>query len=136
MSEEAKRQVIRTLRWVARVLALLVSLPFLYFLFFRSGEVLPRLSWSAPNEMPLFLAWLVVVAGILISWRWELVGGLMTAGAAILVGILGYAGCGADEVTTCLVVAVPYFLSGALLLGCCWGKERPQSPDANRRPAT
>lgn len=135
MSQEAKRKVIQAVRWVARVLALLISLPFLYFLFFRSGEVLPRLSWSAPNEMPLFLAWLVVVAGILISLRWELVGGLLTAVAAILVGVLGYAGCGSDEIATCMVVAVPYLLSGALLLSCCWGKQRLQSPNGGREPA-
>jgi hypothetical protein len=82
MSHEVKRFMIGTVRWGARVLALLVSGPFLYFLLFRSDEVVPTLSWRAPNQMPLLLAWMAVVVGIVISWRWEMIGGLLTAGSA------------------------------------------------------
>jgi len=124
MTRDTKRFFIDVVRWSARVLALLVSAPFFYFLLFRSGEVVPGLSWTAANQMPLFLAWLAVIAGILMSWRWQMAGGLVTAVSAIAVGALAYAGCGASELPTCMVVAVPYLLSGLLLLGCCWGRER------------
>jgi hypothetical protein len=132
MSREVKRFLIQTVRWVARVMALLVSLPFLYFLLFRSTEVVPSLSWRAPNQMPLFAAWVAVIAGILISWRWQMIGGLVTAVSAIAVGVLGYVGCGAGEVSTCLVIAVPYLLSGLLLLGCCWGREQMRSAESSQ----
>jgi len=124
MSQEVKRFLIHTVRWGARILALLVSGPFIYFLLFRSGEVVPALSWSDVNQLPLFVAWLAVIVGILMSWRWEMAGGLLTAASAILVGVFGYLGCGSSELLTCAVVAVPYFLSGLLLLGCCWGRKQ------------
>lgn len=136
MSQEVKRFMVDVVRWSARVLALVVSGPFLYFLIFRSGEVLPELSWRAPNQMPLFVAWLAVVIGILISWRWEMIGGLLTAVSAILIGAFSYLGCGSSELLTCALVAAPYFLSGLLILGCCWGKERLESTEANLGPAT
>jgi hypothetical protein len=131
MSQEVKRFMIGTVRWVARILALLVSGPFIYFLLFKSGEVVPELSWSAPNQMPLFVAWLAVVVGILMSWRWEMAGGLLTAASAILIGVFGYLGCGSGELLTCLIVAGPYLLSGLLLLGCCWGKDQLDAGEAN-----
>jgi len=127
MSQEVKRFFIGTVRGIARILALLVSGPFLYFLIFRSGEVVPSLSWTVPNEMPLFVAWIAVIVGVLMSWRWQMIGGFVTAASAIAIGALAYAGCGAEEFSTCMVVAVPYFLSGLLLLGCCWGSERLES---------
>ncbi|MGD8967527.1 MAG: hypothetical protein PVI07_08465 [Anaerolineae bacterium] len=135
MSQGAKRFMIGSVRWIARLLALLVSGPFVYFLLFRSGEVVPNLSWRAPNQMPLFLAWLAVIAGILLSWRWEMIGGLLTAVSAIAIGVLAYAGCGSGELLTCALVAGPYLLSGLLLLGCCWGKERVQSSELDRELA-
>jgi hypothetical protein len=124
MSQEVKRFLIRTVRWGARILALLVSGPFIYFLLFKSGEVMSALSWSDLNQLPLFVAWLAVIVGILMSWRWEMVGGLLTATSAILIGVFGYLGCGSSELLTCAVVAVPYFLSGLLLLGCCWARNQ------------
>jgi len=136
MSQEVKRFMVGTVRWIARILALLISGPFIYFLLFRSGEVVPELCWSAVNQMPLFVAWLGVVVGILMSWRWEMVGGLVTAGSAILIGVFGYLGCGSGELLTCLIVAGPYLLSGLLLLGCCWGKKRLESGDANAEATT
>jgi hypothetical protein len=131
MSHEVKRFMIGTVRWGARVLALLVSGPFLYFLLFRSDEVVPTLSWRAPNQMPLLLAWMAVVVGIVISWRWEMIGGLLTAGSAILIGIFGYLGCGTGELLTCFLVTGPYLLSGLLLLGCCWGRRQLESTEPN-----
>ena len=130
MTQETKRFLIGTVRWIARLLALLVSGPFIYFIIFRSGQVVPDLSWRAANEMPLFLAWLAVIVGILLSWRWQMIGGLVTAMSAIAIGVLAHAGCGAKELTTCLVVSVPYFLSGLLLIGCCWGTERLTRSDS------
>jgi hypothetical protein len=131
MSRETKRFIICAVRWVARVLVLLVSAPFLYFLLFRSGEVVPRLSWRVPNELPLFLAWVVVVVGFVISWRWEIVGGLVIAVAAVAIAILGVVGCGIDELPTCTLVAAPYLLTALLLLGCCWGRRRLECPGSN-----
>jgi hypothetical protein len=133
MSQEVKRFFIGTVRWSARVLALLVSGPFIYFLLFRSGQVVSELSWRAPNHMPLFLAWLAVIVGILASWRWEMIGGLVTATSAIAIGIFGYLGCGAGELLTCALVATPYFLSGLLLLGCCWGQRQLTSGERSHQ---
>jgi hypothetical protein len=76
--------------------------------------------------MPLFVAWLVLIAGVLVSLRWEMVGGLVMATSAIAVGVLAYAGCGSSELLTCTLVAGPYLVSGLLLLGSWWVRERMQ----------
>jgi hypothetical protein len=136
MSRGARRFLIGGLRWTAILLALLASGPFITFLFFRAGEVLPNLSWRAPNHMPLFVAWLIVMAGMLVSLRWEMVGGLMMAISAIAVGVLGYVGCGSGELLTCTLVAGPYLLSGLLLLASWWGRERMQASELGGQLAT
>jgi hypothetical protein len=128
--------LIAGLRWTAILLALLASGPFITFLLFRAGGVLPNLSWRAPNHMPLFLAWLAVMAGILVSLHWEMIGGLVMATSGIAVGVLGYLGCGSGELLTCTLVAGPYLVSGLLLLGCCWGKEQLASSELARDLAT
>jgi hypothetical protein len=129
MSQRARRFLIGGLRWTAILLALLASGPFITFLLFRAGEVLPSLSWGAPNHMPLFVAWLAVIAGVLVSLRWEMIGGLVMATSAIAVGVLGYIGCGSGELLTCTLVAGPYVISGLLLLGSWWGRERIQASE-------
>lgn len=133
MSHEVKGLMVGTVRWIARILALLMSVPFIYFLLFRSDQVVPKLSWRTPNQLPLFLAWVAIVVGILMSWRWEMLGGILIAVSAILIGVFGYLGCGSGELLTCLLVAGPYFLSGLLLLGCCWGKKRLEPAEPNSK---
>ncbi|MGD2143267.1 MAG: hypothetical protein PVF54_02180 [Anaerolineae bacterium] len=124
MSRGVLRYAIGGARWIARLLAVLASGPFISFLLFRSGEVIPNLSWRPPNQMPLLLAWLAVIVGILVAVRWEMIGGLVTAVSAVALGVLGYVGCGEGELLTCALVAGPYFLSGLLLLGSWWGREQ------------
>jgi hypothetical protein len=136
MSRRASRFLIGGLRWLAVLLALLASGPFITFLLFRAGEVLPNLSWRAPNHMPLFAAWLAVMVGVLVSLRWQMIGGLVMATSAIAVGVLGYLGCGSGELLTCTLIAGPYVLSGLLLVGCCWGRERLQASELARELAT
>jgi hypothetical protein len=135
MSRRVRRFIIRGLRWTALLVALLASGPFITFLLFRSGEVLPNLSWRAPNHMPLFLAWLAILAGFLIAWRWERIGGLVMAVSAIAVGVLAYLGCGPSELLTCCLVAGPYLLSGLLLLGSWRGREQLKALGPDRELA-
>jgi hypothetical protein len=136
MSRRPRRFLIGGLRWTAILLAVLASGPFITFLLFRAGEVLPKLSWRAPNHMPLFVAWLAVMAGVLVSLRWQMIGGLVMATSAITVGVLGYLGCGAGELLTCTLVAGPYLISGLLLLGCCWAREQLTSSELGRELAS
>ncbi|MGD2103596.1 MAG: hypothetical protein PVJ55_00590 [Anaerolineae bacterium] len=127
MTKETKRFLLNSLAWAARALGVLVSGPFVYFLLFRSSQVVPNLSWRAPNQLPLLFAWIAVLTGVVLAWRWEMIGGTVTAVSAVLVVALGYLGCGADELLTCTVVAGPYLLTGLVLIGCCWGRERLRS---------
>ena len=62
-------------RWTARVIAaLLLGL----FLIFAIGEGLPNLLTLSPAQQAETLAFAFVFGGILIGWRWELVGGLLS----------------------------------------------------------
>ena len=43
-------------RWIARIVGLLASGPFLLFLVFLGAAICPNLSWSNPQEMPLLIS--------------------------------------------------------------------------------
>jgi hypothetical protein len=62
-------------RWTARIIAaLMLGL----FLFFAIGEGLPNLLTVAPVIQAEFVAFALIFGGIVVGWRWELVGGLLS----------------------------------------------------------
>jgi hypothetical protein len=108
------------MRWGARVVGLLASGLFLQFMIRSGVRMLPALSWSGPREMPLFLAMVVSVAGVLIAWRWETAGGTMTVGGAVAIIVLAYVGAGLAIVPAAMMLTLPLFVAGVLCLACCW----------------
>jgi hypothetical protein len=72
-------------RWTARILGTLMFLLFLAFFF---GEGPPDLSRLTSTERLQFLCITVLFLGLVIAWKWEGLGGLITvAGFAFLVAI-------------------------------------------------
>jgi hypothetical protein len=114
-------------RWLARLLGLLASGPFLLFLVFLGATVCPRLSWSSPQGMPLFCILIMATVGVLIAWRWEMVGGLIVLLSASAVHVLVYLGSGRAASPPTLMVSVPYFVAGMLFLIAYWGKRQVES---------
>lgn len=116
-----------TMRWIARILALVVGGLFVYFVVEFGPRVFPTLSWTSAQGMPLLLGLLVALVGAVIAWRWELVGGLMTVAGAVIVMALVCVGSGLDMLFCAFLFTLPLLVVGALYLGCCW-RTRQQEP--------
>jgi hypothetical protein len=110
------------MRWVARLLALASVGLFVLFAVECGPRAFASLSWSSPQGMPLLIALLVALAGVVIAWRWELVGGTMAVVGAAAIMALVCAGSGFELFWCALVFTAPLLLAGALYMGCCWRK--------------
>ena len=107
------------MRWTARILALLAVGLFVYFAVGLGSRVFPTLSWE-PQGIPLMLALAVALAGVVVAWRWELVGGIMTvAGVAGIIALV-CAGSGPDMLFCAFLFTLPLLVAGALYIGCCY----------------
>ena len=108
-----------TMRWIARIVALIAVGLFVFFAVELGAKVFPTLSWG-PQGIPLLVALVVALAGVLVAWRWELVGGVMTvAGVAAIMGLVCL-GSGIDMFYCAFLFTLPLLLAGGLFLACCW----------------
>ena len=110
------------MRWLARLLAVASLGLFVLFAVECGPTALASLSWSSPQGMPLLVALLVALAGVVIAWRWELVGGALAVGGAVAIMALVCAGSGFELFRCALLFTAPLLLAGALYMGCCWRK--------------
>jgi hypothetical protein len=109
-----------TMRWTARILALVAGGLFAYFAVEFGPRVLFALSWTSAQGMPLLLGLLVALVGAFVAWRWELIGGLMTVAGAVIVVALVCVGSGLDMFYCAFLFTLPLLVAGVLYLACCW----------------
>lgn len=107
------------MRWTARVLALVAVGLFVYFAVDFGARVFPTLSWG-PQGIPLLVVVGIALAGVLVAWRWELVGGIMTLAGVVGIMALVCLGSGTDMLFCAFLFTLPLLVAGALYLGCCW----------------
>lgn len=110
----------KAMRWVARLVGLLAVGLFVAFIIMSGPRVFPELSLTNLQGIPLLVALVVALAGALVAWQWELVGGIMTmvgAGAIIALVCLG---SGTDMFLCSLFFTLPLLVAGALYLACCY----------------
>ena len=107
------------MRWTARILALLAVGLFVYFAVELGARVFPTLSWG-PQGIPLMVALAVALAGVVVAWRWELVGGIMTVAGVAGIMALVCVGSGTDMLFCAFLFSLPLLVAGALYLGCCY----------------
>jgi membrane protease YdiL (CAAX protease family) len=115
-----------TMRWAARLIGLAAAGLFVAFLVISGSFVLSEMDWASPQGLPLVLAVVVAVAGVLVAWRWELVGGLMAMAGSVAIMGLVCAGSGMDMLYCAFLFTLPLLLAGALYLGCCARKRVTQ----------
>ena len=84
--------------------------------------MLPALGWS-PQGIPLLIGLAVGLVGLLIAWRWELVGGVMAVAGAAGTMALVCLGSGTDMLYCAFLFTAPILVAGALYLACCWRKQ-------------
>ena len=111
------------MRWTARILALLAVGLFVLFAVELGSKVFPTLSWG-PQGIPLMVALVVALAGVVVAWRWELVGGIMTVAGVAAIMALVCTGSGTDMLFCAFLFTLPLLVAGALYLGCCWRTRR------------
>jgi hypothetical protein len=114
----------KAMRWAARVLALIAVGLFVYFAVEFGARVFPSLAWTSPQGIPLLVALVLALAGVLIAWRWELAGGMIAVGCSAAIIGLVCAGSGPDMFLCALFFTLPLLLAGVLYLGCCWRTRR------------
>ncbi len=114
------------MRGFARALGLWASVPLVLFLIYSGATVCPKLSWSSPQGMPLFIVLVMATVGVLIAWRWEMIGGAMAVVCAIAINALVYLGSGRALFYAALMNSVPFFVAGFLFLACCWRTRQTQ----------
>jgi CHASE2 domain-containing sensor protein len=114
------------MRGFAWALGLWASTPFVLFLIYSGARVCPKLSWSSPQGMPLFIIFVVAAVGVLIAWRWELIGGAIAVVCAIAINALVCLGSGRALFYAALMNSVPFFVAGILFLACYWRTRQTQ----------
>jgi hypothetical protein len=97
---------------------------FLLFLIEQGNRILPELTWGNPQGAPLLLAMVVAVAGVIVGWILELVGGLMTLIGAVAIPVLVFLGSGPSLLLAALILSLPLLICGGLCVGCCWRTRR------------
>lgn len=110
--------MVEGMRWSARLVGLVATALFLQLVIDWSPTAILKLPWSSATGMPLFLALLMSVAGVLIAWRWQTAGGVMASVGAIGIIFLVYLRSGSDLMIPALVMAAPLLIPGALYLAC------------------
>ena len=107
------------MRWTARILALLAVGLFVFFAIELGARVFPELDWG-PQGIPLLIVVGVALTGVIVAWRWELVGGIMTVAGVAGIMALVCLGSGTDMLFCAFLFTLPLLVAGALYLGCCW----------------
>ena len=112
------------MRWAGRIIGMIAVGLFLLLLVEKGARILSELTWSNPQGIPLLLAMIVAVAGVLVAWILELIGGLLTLIGAVAIPILVYLGSGPTLLLAALILSLPLLMCGGLCLGCCWRTRR------------
>lgn len=112
------------MRWAARVLALIAVGLFVYFAVEFGAKVFPALAWTSLQGIPLLIALVLALAGVVIAWRWELIGGMIAVGCSTAIIALVCAGSGLDMLLCAFYFTLPILLAGALYLSCFWRTRR------------
>jgi hypothetical protein len=102
------------------LVALAIASLFVLFIVESGARVVPALSWTNPQGLPLLLILVVAVAGVLLAWRWEAPGGAIAVVSALLILALVLLGSGPRMMLGALFFTLPLLAAGCLYLGCWW----------------
>jgi hypothetical protein len=110
-------------RWAARLIGLAAVGLFAAFVYTSGTTVIPTLSLASVQGLPLLFALVLALAGVLVAWRWERTGGIMTlAGAVAIIGLVCL-GSGTDMLLCSVFFAGPLLVAGTLFLASCYRTE-------------
>ncbi len=90
-SRSVDNKLVRILRWIARILAsVMAALILLFFVGETLGEGIQSLLHMTVWETLMMFAFFALWLGLLLGWKWELIGGLLTLCAVIVFYTLNF----------------------------------------------
>ncbi len=118
MSANTHSKLVRKLRWIARILAsIMATLILLLFVGETLDEGVQPLLYMTFREILMMFAFFALWLGLLLAWKWEFLGGLLTLCAIIVFYALNF-------LFTGIFPRGPFFLIFAfpslLFLYCGW----------------
>jgi hypothetical protein len=105
-------------RWTARIAGTLL---FLFFLAFFFGEGPPNIFRATARENALFLGMAALFIGLILAWKWEAWGGLLSVAGFVLMAILERNHLGMPALRPPAVVGVVHIV-------CWWGLRATAPP--------
>jgi len=113
------QSAVRIIRWVARIWSALIFLFVLLRIFTPDPYATEPVT---PTDLLMLSLWGVAVLGLLIAWKWELVGGILTIGILVVREITWTLLMGQWWVNFLLFWA--FVVPPAVLFLIAWGLER------------
>jgi hypothetical protein len=110
---------VKITRWIARIWSILVFIVVLFIIFTPdpyATEPVPLVDWL------MLSLWGVAVLGLLVAWRWELLGGIITI-ATLFLRELAWIVLKGDWMVNFLIVWL-FIVPPAILFLIAWGLER------------
>ena len=118
---------ISELRLITRSLMLLAFLTaVLYIRVFVAAALLTQEAGAGGIGLLSFLFLVVSIAGLLMTWRWEGLGGFLVVISGIALSIVTYFISGENRWLTVFFYGSPFIITGSLCL-VCWHKARQHS---------
>jgi hypothetical protein len=119
MAQQLDQTTIVVMRWIARIVGALMAVLFVVFFV---GESLGGDGWFSSGQLTLVewlevAALLVMSAGVLLAWRWEVVGGALSLGGGLAFNVVESLGGGQVEPVW---FAVVFVVVGVLFLVCSY----------------
>jgi hypothetical protein len=105
--------LLTVIRWVARIIALLLTVVVLMFV---TGEGV-NVSTMGTDDIVMGAVFLIMWLGLIIAWRWEGIGGLLTTGGTMLFILMDYIFTG-HVLRFWMFFA--FLIPGLLFLYCWW----------------
>ena len=117
------------LRLITKAIGFLAFVTGLLYLRVIVGAGLTSLSFG---ELPLgvtivFVFLLTATAGLLLSWRWGGLGGILSLLGGVGLAVMDYGVLGRNGWIAAFLYSSPFIISGTLCL-LCWRQDRRQSP--------
>jgi len=108
------KQVSKGWQIAARILSVLLIIGFLYYFFTHEYN---RLENELSIETgPIYFMIFSVFIGFIVSWFFELIGGLVLVVGGLALGVYAFLSTGGDSAMTAVIYTVPFVVPGFLYL--------------------
>jgi peptidoglycan/LPS O-acetylase OafA/YrhL len=119
--EKRGDRTVKVLRWIARIITILVIV---YSLTMLIGYSISD-PHSEGDEFPWFIFVLFpTFIAMILSWRWEKIGGILVILGGICMAITVFITAGHNKFFAASFISSPFIYSGILFLGCWYRSEK------------